>query len=354
MLRCCILAFVLLTSFNTALADSPAAKTGSAMIVSAQAFLDGLNDQERKVATMDFDNPARMDWHNIPKPERKGLQYRDMSEAQRKLCHALLRTALSDDGYKKAVNILALENNLKEGEKDQKGTPFRDPQRYFLTIFGKPAADQKWGWSFEGHHLSLNFVISNGAVVANTPNFWGSNPATVKVFVEGGPEVGVRNLANEEQLAFDLVNSLDEAQRKQAIIAAEAPAEYRNAGLPQAPQTAPEGLAATKMNDQQKELLWKLLATYCNHFPADVAARDLETLKADGWDRVYFCWQGSTKPGVGHYYRVHGPTYLLEFINVQPDPQGNKANHIHSVLRNIKGDFAVPVGDEPKAAKTSS
>lgn len=349
MTRISILALLLLTFVAPVFADSPAAKTGSAMIVSTQAFLKSLNDEQLKTATMDYDNPARMDWHNIPKPERKGLQYRDMTDEQRKLCHAVLKSALSEDGYKKATTILSLENNLKEGEKGQKDTPLRDSERYFFTVFGKPAADQKWGWSFEGHHLSMNFTISNGAVIADTPSFWGSNPATVKVFVEGGPSIGTRNLANEEQLAFDLVNSLNEEQRKAAIIAKEAPAEYRNAGLPQAPQTAPEGLAASKLNEQQKETLWKLLSVYANHFAADVAAHDLDILKSDGWDRVYFCWQGATEPGAGHYYRVQGPTYLLEFINVQSDPAGNKANHIHSVLRNIKGDFAVAVGNEPKA-----
>jgi hypothetical protein len=354
MTRFSVLALFLLTSFAPVFADAPAAKTGTAMIASTQALLNSLTDEQRKTASMDFDNPARMDWHNIPKPERKGLQYRDMTAEQRKLCLALLKSALSEDGFKKATTILSLENNLKEGEKNQTGTPFRDPERYFFTVFGKPAADQKWGWSFEGQHLSLNFVISGGNVIADTPSFWGSNPATVKVFVEGGPAVGTRNLANEEQLAFDLVNSLNDEQRKAAITAKEAPAEYRNAGVPQAPQTAPEGLQATKLNDQQKETLWKLLSVYCNHFASDVAAHDLELLKSDGWDRVYFCWQGSTEPGVGHYYRVQGPTYILEFINVQPDPAGNKANHIHSVLRNIKGDFAVAVGQEPKAAKSSN
>src|SRR4029079_13354476 len=130
-------------------------------------------------------------------------------------------------GYEKILRITSLENNLKEGEKNLVGGHLRDPLRYFLTIFGEPAADGEWGWSFEGHHMSQNFVVRDGQVVADTPSFWGANPATVKVFVAGGPEVGVRTLTDEEQLALDLVNSLDDAQEKRAVIATEAPADYR-------------------------------------------------------------------------------------------------------------------------------
>lgn len=341
MIRDSLLPLCLLASLATFHAEGQAAApVGPAMTKAAQNFLAALDEKSLAKATMAFDDPARLDWHNIPKPQRKGLQYRDMSPKQRELCHELLKTGLSTDGYQKLVNIMALENNLKEGEKLKKGTPFRDPQRYFLTIFGKPDNSGTWGWSFEGHHLSLNFVLRDGKVVSDTPSFWGSNPATVKVFVEGGPKVGTRNLASEEQLAFDLINSLSDENRKIAVFSAEPPEDYRNPGKPQPPTAAPVGLAASKMTDAQKKTLWSLLKVYCNHLAPELASRNLEQLKSEGIDQVYFGWAGSTKPGVGHYYRVQGPSFVLELVNIQSDPQGNKANHIHSVWRNLNGDFA--------------
>jgi hypothetical protein len=331
----------LMKSVPEALGAAP--EVGSAMIAAAQKFLAALDDEERELATMAFDDPARRDWHNIPKAERKGLQLRDMSSEQKELCHKLLQAALSESGHEKVRRILALENNLREGERNKPGSPLRDPERYYLTIFGDPAPTGTWGWSFEGHHLSLNFVIEEGEVVSDTPSFWGANPATVKLVVEGGPAAGTRTLADEEQLAFDLVNSLSEAQLEVALIADKAPAEYRDAGKPQPPQSGPEGLAAVKMNEEQKAGLWSLLEAYNGHLHGAIAKSRLEEIKAAGLDHVYFAWAGSTNPGVGHYYRVQGPTFVLEFVNVQADPAGNPANHIHSVWRNLKGDFAVPV-----------
>jgi hypothetical protein len=322
-------------------AKDPAPAVGAAMTDAAQAFLQSLSADELAKAEMKFDDPARLDWHNIPKDKRKGLQVKDMNPEQRKLCHNLLRAALSETGYDKAVKIMALENNLREGEKNTPNSPLRDPDRYFLTIFGKPAKTGAWGWSFEGHHFSLNFVVRDGQVVSDTPSFWGANPATVHIVVAGGPSEKTRTLGQEEQLAFDLVNSLDDAQRKKAVIAEKAPAEYRAAGQPQPPQGPPEGLAAGEMTDAQKKTLWTLLETYNGNLAPELTAARLAEIKAAGPDKVYFAWLGSTKPGVGHSYRIQGPTFVLELVNFQSDPAGNPANHIHSVWRSLKGDFGV-------------
>ena len=314
---------------------------GGAMTGAAQKFLASLNDAERAKVEMKFDDPARLDWHNIPKPTRKGLKVGDMSPEQRTLCHALLKASLSDVGYDKAVKIMALENNLREGEKGQIGTPLRDPDRYFLTIFGKPDATGKWGYSFEGHHFSLNFVIENGEVTSSTPSFWGANPATIQIFIEGGPEKGTRTLAKEEQLAFDLMSSLTDAQRQRAIIAAKAPLDYSAPGKPQAEKGEPKGLLVADMTEDQKKTLWSLLDAYNGNLAPTVAKSRLDDVKAAGLDNVYFAWAGATKPGVGHFYRIQGPTFVLELVNIQSDPAGNPANHIHSVWRSLKGDFGV-------------
>jgi hypothetical protein len=314
---------------------------GQAMTEAAQKFLASLNADELAKVSIKFDDPRRLDWHNIPKPERKGLQLHDMTAEQQQLAHGLVRAALSDTGYAKAARIMSLENNLREGEKNLKGGALRDPLRYFLTIFGKPEMTGVWGWSFEGHHLSLNFVIRDGQVVADTPSFFGANPATLRLFVPGGPKEGTRTLAQEEQLAFDLVNDLSDAQRKTAIIAEKAPDDYRNAGVPQPPHTPPVGLPAAEMTEGQKKILWSLLEAYNGNMAPPIAAARLADIKAIGLDHVYFAWAGGTKPGTGHYYRVQGPGFVLELVNIQSDPAGNPANHIHSVWRNLKGDFGV-------------
>jgi hypothetical protein len=239
---------------------------------------------------------------------------------------------------------MSLENILRELEKKRTDGPIRDPERYYFTIFGTPEATGKWGWSVEGHHLSLNFVVDQGRCVGHTPSFFGSNPATVKSHdqpIAGAPPAGTRVLAKEEDLAFQLFNALDEAQRKVALLAPKAPKDIRGAGEPQAPAGSPEGLPASRLTDSQKQILQELIKVYADNMAADIAAIRLADIDRAGLDQVYFAWAGANRPGIGHYYRLQGPTFVVEFINVQPDAEGNIANHIHTVWRDLRGDFGV-------------
>ena len=331
------LVFVLAIPSVEALGQSPA----ESMTAAANAFLAGLSPEQRSEAIVAFDAPERRDWHNIPKDDRKGVEFGELDADQQKLALALLRSALSDDGYDKALKIMALENNLREGEKNLQGAPLRDPERYFITVFGEPSDKGTWGWSFEGHHFSQNLVVHDGKVVGDTPSFWGANPATVKIFVEGGPEVGTRTLDQEESRAFALLASLDPAQLNAALIADKAPVDYRGPGQPEPPRSAPEGIQAADLKNAQKEILRSLLVAYCNNLAPELASARLAEIEAAGLDRVHFAWLGATEPGVGHAYRVQGPTFLLELVNIQSDPAGNPANHIHSVWRSLKHDFGV-------------
>jgi hypothetical protein len=317
------------------------AEVARSMEKAANQFLSLLDESKARQTNLSFDDPRRVDWHNIPKPTRKGLSLRDMKLPQQEACHELLRSALSESGYEKAVRIMALENNLKEGEKNLVGSPLRDPFRYYLTIFGQPGSSGRWGWSFEGHHFSLNFVIDDGQVVAHSPSFWGANPATVKIFVEGGPAVGTRTLADEEQIAFDLTASMTKEQQERAIIANNAPADYRGAGVPSPPRFEPIGLAVADMTETQKKLIASLLNAYTSHLAGPLALQRQQEIQADGLDKIYFGWAGAVQPGKGHYYRVQGPSFVLELVNIQADPAGNLANHIHSVWRDPRGDFGV-------------
>jgi hypothetical protein len=316
------------------------ANTAGDMAGAAEKFLATLDEKQRAQTLLDFDTPKRLAWHFIPLAERKGLQVREMNDEQRAAAHKLLKASLSEVGYGKATKIMELENLLKELEKNKTGTPLRDPVRYYFTIFGKPTPEGKWGLSVEGHHLSLNFVVDKNEVISSTPAAMCTNPAIVKQGAVG-IETGTRVLEKEETLAFELVNSLSDEQKQVAIIATKAPSEVRAAGEKQPPQEKPAGIAAAKLNNDQKKLLRQLVEVYLKNHPEDVVARHLDGLEQAGWDNLHFAWAGALEPGVGHYYRIQGPTFLVEFINVQPDAAGNRANHIHSLWRDMRGDFAV-------------
>jgi hypothetical protein len=315
---------------------------GGTMTLAATEFLATLSPDKLARAKLAYDTPKRVGWHFIPLAERKGLQVKDMTEAQRKSAHALLASALSQSGYTKATRIMRLEALLRELEKTRKDGPIRDPERYYFTVFGTPTNADRWGLSVEGHHLSLNFVVDHGRIASSTPSFFGANPAEVKRSFEG-VESGTRVLRDEEELAFDLLQSLTAEQRKTAVIAAKAPLEIRNAGKPQPPTDAPEGLAAREMTPEQTTALRKLIEVYAKNLPAEAADSRLAAMDTAGIGKVYFAWSGADKPGIGHYYRIQGPTLLIEFINVQPDAEGNPANHIHSVWRDPAGDFDLPI-----------
>jgi hypothetical protein len=319
--------------------DSP----GVGMTTAAEKFIASLTDEQRATTMLDYDSPKRVGWHFVPLPERKGLQVKHMSEEQRKAAHTLLRSALSQAGYDKTKTIMQLEALLHELERTRTGTPLRDPERYYFTLFGKPAADGKWGLSVEGHHLSLNFVVDKNELVGTTPQFLGANPATIKGDYALGPKKGFRVLAEEEDLGFKLVRSLSKEHLETALIDKKAPNDIRGIATPQPPAEKPVGVAAKELTKEQQETLRKLIDVYANAMPAAVAEARMAAIDKAGFENVQFAWAGAMEPGIGHYYRVEGPTFQIEFVNTQPDSAGNPANHIHSVWRDTAGDFAIAV-----------
>jgi len=328
----------------TAPAPAPAVTATSAPLVAAATdWLATLTPEQVTLAKRPFDEAGRIDWHFIPKPARKGVQLRDMTASQQEAAHRLLRAALSEVGYDKSTLIMRLDEILRiiEGAKAKN---IRDPLRYFFTVFGTPAPAGRWSLSVEGHHLSLNFTVRDGRIVDSTPQFMGANPAEVRTTFPGLPEKGRRVLAEEETLAFALVKSLDAGQKGKGVIAAEPPKEIRAAGEPQSPREPAVGIAFTELSAEQQATLRKLVGVYRAAMTEAVAAERLALIEraAGGWDAVRFAWQGSLEPGIGHGYRVEGPTFVIEFVNVQPDAEGNPANHIHCVWRDKTGDFDLP------------
>lgn len=321
---------------------------GEGMTSQATKFLDTLSADQKQIAVLPYESDSRVNWHFIPffdkdgKPGRKGLQVRNMDEGQRKAAKDLLRSALSEVGYSKATQIMATEGLLKELEKGKQGGQIRDTERYYFTVFGTPSADSKWGLSIEGHHLSLNFVVDKGHVVSSTPTALAANPATVMKEVLPAFPKGTRILKGEEQLAFDLLAALTPEQKKVAVISDKPMEEVRNAGKPQPDTSAPEGIAAAKLTSEQVKILRSLIGEYAASMPEDVAADRLAAIDKAGFDKIQFAWLGAEKPGVGHSYRVQGPTFQIEFVNFQADAAGNPANHIHCLWRDVRGDFAIP------------
>jgi hypothetical protein len=197
--------------------------------------------------------------------------------------------------------------------------------------------------SIEGHHLSLNFVIDKGNVISSSPTSLCANPALVMGDYIPSVKRGTRVLAKEETLAFELLASLSPEQKKTAIISDKAPDEIRAAGEPQPPTEAAAGIAAEKLTGEQRSLLQSLIEEYANNLPVDVAKARMEAIDREGLGQVHFAWAGAEKGGIGHYYRIQGPTFLIELVNTQADSAGNPANHIHSVWRDMTGDFALSI-----------
>ncbi len=318
-----------LVSLVTFSAPLRAHEAGAEMAQAARNFLSALTPDQQAKASFDFVDAERVNWHFIPRV-RKGLPIKEMSTEQRLLAHALLSTGLSHRGYGKAVSIMSLEAILAVLEKDRPGGPVRDPELYFVSIFGKPSNDAPWGWRLEGHHLALNFTVPGGnASPSMTPSFFGTNPGEVRT----GPRAGTRLLGLEEDLGRELVKSLDEAQRKVAIILAEAPKEIFNDPKRVDP-TKPEGVAQSTLNDAQKALLSRLIKEYLFRHRPDVAAEEWARIEKEGLGSVHFAWAGGIEAGQPHYYRVQSSSFVLEYDNTQ-----NEANHVHSIWRNFGRDF---------------
>ncbi|HUS04805.1 MAG TPA: DUF3500 domain-containing protein [Bryobacteraceae bacterium] len=297
------------------------------MVDTAKNFLASLTQEQMAKAVIDFKSDERENWHFIPR-ERKGLPLREMTSPQKHLAQALLSAGLSQRGYIKATTIMSLEDVLRMLENDS-GVR-RNPEGYYFSVFGDPAPKGVWGYRVEGHHLSLNFTVVNGKL-ASSPNFFGTNPAEIRQ----GPRKGLRVLGREEDLARDLLTALTPDQKKTAIVAKDAYKDIIsfNAKSVQFEKEWPAGLAAAKMNAKQREMLDAVLEEYAYNLPEQVAQQRMEQVKKAGAN-INFAWAGAEQRGGPHYYRIQGPTFLVEYDNTQ-----NDANHVHSVWRDYNGDF---------------
>ncbi len=345
-------------------------RLAGAMTDTATRLLAAFPAEQKARFLFTFETLERYNWHYIPRM-RKGLSLRELAPAQKTLALELLRSGLSASGYETAQQIMRLERILLEREKNGSMPMVRDPENYYVSIFGTPSRERPWGWRIEGHHVSVNFTIAGGRVddnaVSNTPLFFGAEPAEV----QGGPLKGLRVLGAGEDKARALIDALDAQQRSAAVVGTKLPTDIMTGndrapdlgsqlnpiGLDRQPEPLPhEGLAAAQMTAAQKQLLRALVDVYMGRMPDEIAATRAREVTAD-FDRIRFAWIGATraedapKPtasfgcepgdprweciplGFPYYYRVHGPTFLIEYMN------GN-GNHAHSVWRDYQnGDF---------------
>jgi hypothetical protein len=298
----------------------------AAMAGAALAFLGALPADARKRAVFAIGDRERLNWHYVPRG-REGVPFKAMPAPARAAAHELMKASLSAVGYGKATNIIQLEDVLRRIESFGLS---RDPENYAFTVFGNPGASAPWSWRVEGHHLSLNFTLVPGQPVALTPAFMGANPAEVP----SGPKKGQRALAAEQDLGRALAQSLTAAQRARSVIAAESLGDIVTGPGRADSLATPAGLPLADMTGDQRSLAAKLIEEYARNMRSELAEQELRRMTEAGSERVHFAWAGPLEPGRAHYYRLHGPTLLIEYDNTQ-----NNANHVHSVWHDPRRDF---------------
>jgi Protein of unknown function (DUF3500) len=291
-----------------------------------RAFLQALTPEKRQRAMFPFDSAERSNWHYIPR-RRMGLALKDMTAEERDAAHQLLRSGLGEAGYGKVVAIMRLEEVLRQMELFGFS---RDMENYAFTVFTTADGLFPLGWRVEGHHLSLNFTIVNETQSAVTPAFLGAHPAEIR----DGPLKGMRALAQEHDLAFDLMRRLDPGQRRKALFATRSLGDIVSGPGRSIDLNSSVGLPLAEMTAMQRDAAIRLLEEYVRNVRDDIAAANLRSVHEAGIDKLYFAWAGSLEPDQAHYYRLHGPTLLIEYDNTR-----NDANHVHSIWHDLRNDF---------------
>jgi hypothetical protein len=374
---------------------SAAAEVATRMADAATAWLAALHPDQRAVATRPAPGTGaeseaeRQRWFYTP-TDHGGLTLGAQSAAQQRLAHQLVASGLSRPGYVTVATIIGLENVLDHTEgwvADWERERGRDPELYYLRVFGEPGSPA-WGWRFGGHHVSLNNLIVDGQVRAMTPCFLGADPAVSPLL---GPEP-LRPLAGAEDLARELMRSLGPDAETLATLHSRAPSDIVGGNRPRladgdemirlrhiwngeftvpavvdkllevdnaaeaatgydpgdhrevALTAQPRGLAARDLDDGQRRQLRRLLACYLGRVPDPLSP--LRDYDDEGTlDGVHLAWAGPVVPGQPVYYRLQGPGLLIEYDNVQ-----RGANHAHSVWRDPESDFGLDVLTAHRAA----
>lgn len=296
----------------------------------ANAFLATLSPELKTQAMFPLSDPERFNFNFVPLA-RKGPTFNDFNEQQKASALSLLRASLSEQGYKKSIDIMELEKVLIIIEKQTPESRYRDPLNYHFSIFGTPTPDKPWGWRFEGHHITINFASTDGQIVSSTPSFFGSNPGIVRIEEQKGKQV----LKLESELALALVNSFTAEQMKVAQFSSEAPKEIITGNNRKASNIEPRGISFKAFSAEQKKSFLQLLDVFIKNYQMGFSKTLMAKIKKAGMENLSFAWAGGLTYEVPQYYRIQGPMLLIEYDNIQ-----NNSNHVHTIVRDLTNDFA--------------
>ena len=299
----------------------------------ANKFISYLSKEQKSKALFPFESEERFHFHFYPKDDRKGLMLNDMNDAQKSAAINLIHACLANRSVIKVAQIMSLERILKSQEKRASSDHYRDAGKYFVSIFGIPGDNTIWGWRLEGHHISFNFTARNNRLLSGSPGFLGSNPG----IVEEGDLKGLQVLQEEASAGFKLLRSLTDAQVEKTRVDVNAPNEIISFVNRHALEIQPSGIYYNELTTIQQQNLLHLIKIYVNRYTKLLADDLLKEIQNANLDKVTFAWAGNTNAAIGkaYYYRIQGPTFVIEFDNSQ-----NNANHVHSIYRDIKNDFA--------------
>jgi hypothetical protein len=308
-------------------AATPAAATAR-IVAASQAVLASLDEPGRAKVQFPFDGPQKAGWSNLPTGvfQRKGLRLGDLTPAQRGTVTALLTAALSRDGYRKVTEIMRGDQVLKTtGGGAPPGIVFGDDE-YYLAFLGTPSTTSPWMLQFGGHHLAINLTLV-GSAASMAPSLPAAQPAS---YTFEGKEI--RPLGREHDKAFALVNALDAAQRGKAIL------NYRVADLVLGPGQdgrviQPEGILASALSPSNQTLLLEIIREWTGIVTDAFAEPRMAETRAN-LPQTYFAWSGATTNGSPSYFRIQGPTLVIEYA-----PQQGSVDHIHTIYRDPTNDY---------------
>jgi Protein of unknown function (DUF3500) len=337
-----VLLLTALTVSGTSTAQRAASASAAAgkVIDAAKAFLAKLDDRQRTRAVLPLNTTTRTVWSNLPTgvtmqvgaTERNGLKLGDMTPAQQDAALALLGSVLSRTGFQKVMNIVNADQQLEVASAPQRaaGNKVRFGRaEYYVAILGTPSATDRWMVQFGGHHLAVNVTVAGQRSVL-TPTHTGAQPATYTLNGQS-----IRPLGSENDKAFKLVNALDPAQQKQAVLGY----EVRNLVLgpgEDGKTIQPEGVRASTFSADQRTMLLDLVREWVDILDDGAAGAKMAEISAN-LGETWFAWSGSLANGSPAYFRVQGPTVLIEYA-----PQGGSrpsTDHIHTIYRDPTNDY---------------
>lgn len=315
---------------NTDVAVAGDDKVTEKAVAKAKAFLDSLDAGQRGKVLFDYESAKKPSWSNLPVTmvARNGLPLGNLTKPQRAAALETVAAVLSKEGYQKVIDIMNADDQIiKDKENKMKfGT-----ENFYIALFGTPSTTKPWMLQFGGHHLGIN-VTMVGKKAVLTPTHTGTQPDS---FTRAGKTV--RPLGPENDLAFKLVNMLDADHKKLAVLGAKPKNLVLGPGQ-DGKTIEPEGLKCSTFNKDQRATLMELIEAWVNILPKDAAASRMAAIK-EKIDDTHFVWYGPTTNGSAAYYRIQGPTLLVEYA-----PQGG-TNHIHTIIRDPSNDYGKGLTD---------